>query len=146
MAVALPVFFISPLAGWLCDRFGPKLPAVGGLLFSVPFLILLRLPHASSDDQTGQVALLCAILALLGALPGSDISDIRHDTDICHPAFDERNCSDCGRTRRRLWPSIWIIQCRFQWWIPGRSVVGRICHGAGRLGGHGGQSGWTCWC
>ena len=55
MAVALPVFFISPLAGWLCDRFGPKIPAVAGLLFSVPFLVLLRLPHASTD-QTGQVA------------------------------------------------------------------------------------------
>jgi MFS family permease len=66
MAIALPVFFFSPLAGWICDRWGPKIPAVGGLLFSVPFLILLRLPHASEDNQTGQVVLLCAILALLG--------------------------------------------------------------------------------
>lgn len=69
MSVALPVFFISPLAGWLCDRFGPKIPAVGGLLFSVPFLILLRIPHASQDDQTGQVTILCVILALLGISP-----------------------------------------------------------------------------
>lgn len=68
MAIALPVFFISPLAGWLCDRFGPKIPAVAGLLFSVPFLVLLRLPHASTD-QAGQVAILCVILALLGMSP-----------------------------------------------------------------------------
>lgn len=67
MAVAIPVFFISPVAGWLCDRSGPKVPAVGGLLFSVPFLILLQIPHASEDDQTGQVVILCVILALLGA-------------------------------------------------------------------------------
>lgn len=66
MAIALPVFFISPVAGWLCDRSGPKVPAVGGLLFSVPFLILLRLPHASEDNQAGQVAILCVILACLG--------------------------------------------------------------------------------
>lgn len=69
MAIALPVFFISPLAGWLCDRFGPKIPAVAGLLFSVPFLILLRIPHASPDHQTDQVAILCVILALLGLTP-----------------------------------------------------------------------------
>jgi MFS family permease len=66
MALAIPVFFISPLAGWLCDRFGPKLPAVGGLLFSVPFLVLLRIPHASENDQTSQVVILCVILAFLG--------------------------------------------------------------------------------
>jgi hypothetical protein len=69
MAVALPVFFISPVAGWLCDRSGPKIPAVGGLLFSVPFLILLRIPHASEDNQTGQVVILCVILAFLGPSP-----------------------------------------------------------------------------
>jgi MFS family permease len=66
MAVAIPVFFISPVAGWLCDRSGPKVPAVGGLIFSVPFLVLLQIPHASTDDQTGQVVILCVILALLG--------------------------------------------------------------------------------
>jgi MFS family permease len=66
MAVALPVLFISPIAGWLCDRSGPKIPAVGGLLFSVPFLILLRIPHASEDNEAGQVAILCVILAFLG--------------------------------------------------------------------------------
>jgi MFS family permease len=56
----------SPLAGWISDRTGPKVPAVGGLLFSVPFLILLRLPHASEDNQAGQLVLLCALLAFLG--------------------------------------------------------------------------------
>jgi len=66
MAIALPVLFISPLAGWLCDRSGPKVPALGGLLFSVPFLILLRLPHASKDNEADQVAILCVILACLG--------------------------------------------------------------------------------
>ena len=66
MALALPMFFISPIAGWLCDRSGPKIPAVGGLLFSVPFLILLRIPHASDDNEAGQVAILCVILAFLG--------------------------------------------------------------------------------
>lgn len=65
MAVALPVLFISPVAGWLCDRSGPKIPAVGGLLFSVPFLILLRIPHASEDNEANQVAILCVILVFL---------------------------------------------------------------------------------
>jgi len=66
MAVTLPVFFMSPLAGWLCDRWGPKLPAFGGLLFSVPVLVLLRIPHPSKQSQSSQVAILCVILALLG--------------------------------------------------------------------------------
>lgn len=88
MAIALPVFFISPLAGWLCDRFGPKIPAVAGLLFSVPFLVLLRLPHASTD-QTGQVAILCVILALLGRHPSIDIPNNRYDADICDSTLNE---------------------------------------------------------
>jgi MFS family permease len=67
MAIALPVFFISPVAGWLCDRSGPKVPAVGGLLLSMPFLVLLRIPHSSEEHQTSQVIILCAILAFLGA-------------------------------------------------------------------------------
>ena len=66
MAVAIPVFFMSPVAGWLCDRSGPKIPAVGGLLFSVPFLVLLQIPHSSEDNQTSQVVILCVILAFLG--------------------------------------------------------------------------------
>ena len=66
MAIAIPVFFISPIAGWLCDRSGPKVPAVGGLLLSVPFLVLLQIPHASQENQSGQVAILCVILSLLG--------------------------------------------------------------------------------
>lgn len=88
MAVALPVFFISPLAGWLCDRFGPKIPAVAGLLFSVPFLVLLRLPHAS-PDQTAQVAILCVILALLGLRPSIGLSNNRYHTDICDSTLNE---------------------------------------------------------
>ena len=66
MAVAIPVFFMSPVAGWLCDRSGPKIPAVGGLLLSVPFLVLLQIPHSSEDNQTSQVVILCVILAFLG--------------------------------------------------------------------------------
>jgi hypothetical protein len=86
MAVALPVFFISPLAGYLCDRWGPKIPAVGGLLFSVPVLILLRLPHASEDDQTGQVVLFCVILALLGLFV--DAADVRGYTNFHYSTID----------------------------------------------------------
>jgi len=90
MAVALPVFFVSPLAGWLCDRSGPKIPAVAGLLFSVPFLVLLRIPHASSDGQTGQIAILCVILALLGnfLIPPSGILRSRHDIDFRNSSVD----------------------------------------------------------
>lgn len=68
MAIALPVFFISPVAGWLCDHCGPKIPAFGGLIFSVPFLVLLRIPHADENNQAGQVVILCVILAFLGNL------------------------------------------------------------------------------
>ena len=71
MAVAVPVFFISPLAGWLCDRSGPKVPAVVGLLASVPCFVLLRLPHADQENPTGQVVVLCVILAFLGFSPSS---------------------------------------------------------------------------
>jgi MFS family permease len=88
MAVAIPVFFISPVAGWLCDRSGPKVPAVGGLLLSVPFLVLLQIPHASTDNQTGEVAILCVILALLGTGAWSSQLTSRYVTHICNSTLD----------------------------------------------------------
>jgi MFS family permease len=88
MAVALPVFFISPLAGWLCDRFGPKIPAVGGLLCSVPFLVLLRIPQASQDEQASQVAILCVILAFLGKPRCKQLLMNRYNADICDTSLD----------------------------------------------------------
>ena len=78
MAITIPVFFMSPLAGWLTDHTGPKFPAVGGLLFSVPFLVLLRIPHANTDNQTSQVVILCVILGLLGT-SSLDHSNRRND-------------------------------------------------------------------
>lgn len=53
----------SPLAGWVVDRHGPKIVAVFSCLFSVPMLILLRLPHEGGTDQ---VVLYASLLGILG--------------------------------------------------------------------------------
>jgi MFS family permease len=89
MALALPVFFISPLAGWLCDRSGPKILAVAGLISSIPFLVLLRLPHADPDDSTHQVVVLCVILAFLGTLLSDRLTRGATLTFIIPPSMSE---------------------------------------------------------
>jgi MFS family permease len=113
MAIALPVFFMSPIAGWLTDRLGPKLPAVGGLLFSAPFLILLRVPHASEDDQSRQVIVFCVVLALLG-MNSTRQSNSRGFTYVCDTTLNVRNCTCCRTAwERELRTSLWVVQCCF---------------------------------
>lgn len=56
--------FAMPWIGHLTDKHGPRYIAASGLLFSVPFWVLLRLVD---HDTTGQAVLMCALLALLGA-------------------------------------------------------------------------------
>lgn len=65
MAVTLPPFMINPLSGWLSDKFGPKIPVSGGLILTIPFLLLLRIPTGHGTTDAGQEVLICAILALL---------------------------------------------------------------------------------
>lgn len=62
LALIIPNF-AGPWIGHLTDKYGPRWIAASGLLFSVPFWVLLRLVD---HDTTGQVVLLCAILVLLG--------------------------------------------------------------------------------
>ena len=57
--------FLGPLAGKGSDRFGPKWIAIGGLLFAVPPLILMRL--VTQNILLHQL-LLCGLLTLVGKL------------------------------------------------------------------------------
>lgn len=64
-------FLLGPIFGWVVDRFGTKVAAVGGYTFLVPCLVLLRLPHAGGKDQIilfGALLGLCGVgLAAIGA-------------------------------------------------------------------------------
>jgi MFS family permease len=56
--------FLSPLAGWLADKHGARLPATIGFVFAAPLFICLRFV---THDTMSQKVLLCALLALIGA-------------------------------------------------------------------------------
>ena len=62
LAIFLPSF-LSPLIGWVSDRYGPRWLAVSGFVFAIPFWILLRLV---THDSLGQKVLLCTLLSLIG--------------------------------------------------------------------------------
>lgn len=55
--------FTGPIAGKVSDRVGKRWLALGGLLFAIPPLLLLRLVK---NDSTGHKVLLCALLTLIG--------------------------------------------------------------------------------
>ena len=55
--------FLGPIAGKASDRLGPRWIAVGGLLFAVPPLILMRFV---TRDSFQHKALLCSLLSLVG--------------------------------------------------------------------------------
>lgn len=63
LALIAPTF-VGPLIGYWTDKYGPRWFAASGLLFCVPFWVLLRLVD---HDSTNQIVLLCALLVLLGA-------------------------------------------------------------------------------
>jgi MFS family permease len=63
LALVVPGF-AGPWIGHLTDKYGPRWIAASGLLFSVPFWVLLRL---IDHDTTSQKVLLCALLVFLGA-------------------------------------------------------------------------------
>ncbi|CAD0108761.1 unnamed protein product [Aureobasidium uvarum] len=56
-------FLLGPVFGWVVDKYGTKVAAVGGYTFLVPCLVLLRLPHAGGKDQ---IILYAALLGLCG--------------------------------------------------------------------------------
>ncbi|ROV92784.1 hypothetical protein VMCG_09040 [Cytospora schulzeri] len=56
--------FVSPIAGWLADRYGARWPSFAGFVTSVPLLVCLRFV---TEDSIGHKVLLAALLALLGA-------------------------------------------------------------------------------
>jgi MFS family permease len=55
--------FLGPIAGKASDRLGPRWIAVGGLLFAVPPLILMRFV---TKDSTSHKVLFCSLLTLVG--------------------------------------------------------------------------------
>jgi MFS family permease len=55
--------FLGPIAGKASDRLGPRWIAVGGLLFAVPPLILMRFV---AKDNTLHKVLFCSLLTLVG--------------------------------------------------------------------------------
>lgn len=55
--------FLGPIAGKASDRLGPRWIAVGGFLFAVPPLILMRFV---TKDNTSDKILLCGLLTLVG--------------------------------------------------------------------------------
>lgn len=63
IALVIPTLLLSPIAGWLVDRYGPKPVAVIGYGYLVPILILLRLVHRGG---TSQIIQYCVLLALCG--------------------------------------------------------------------------------
>ncbi|KAF3761086.1 MFS general substrate transporter [Cryphonectria parasitica EP155] len=55
--------FVSPVVGWLSDRYGARWPSFVGFVASIPILVCLRFV---TEDNTPQKVLLGALLALLG--------------------------------------------------------------------------------
>lgn len=55
--------FISPLVGWVCDRYGARWPSAAGFAVSIPPLVCLRFV---TEDTTGHKVLLGALLAVMG--------------------------------------------------------------------------------
>ncbi|KXJ90963.1 major facilitator superfamily domain-containing protein [Microdochium bolleyi] len=62
LAIFLPGF-VSPLVGWLADRYGAKWPSVSGFTSTVPLLICIRFV---TDNTFAHKALLVVLLVLLG--------------------------------------------------------------------------------
>lgn len=61
-AIVIPTL-LSPLVGWISDRYGPRWLASGGFLLTAPFLIMLRLVDHNSLNQK---VLFVALLSLCG--------------------------------------------------------------------------------
>lgn len=55
--------FISPLVGWVCDRYGARWPSTAGFALSIPPFVCLRFV---TDSTVGHKVLLGALLAILG--------------------------------------------------------------------------------
>ncbi|KAF3058369.1 putative MFS-type transporter C18.02 [Daldinia childiae] len=62
LAVFLPGF-ISPLVGWLADKYGARWPCFFGFCFLIPLLVCLRFVTQNTIQHK---VLLCFLLALLG--------------------------------------------------------------------------------
>ena len=62
LAFVFPTF-VAPYVGALADKYGPRWLATAGFFLALPSFVLLRLV---TYDSTGQVVLLCVLLALIG--------------------------------------------------------------------------------
>lgn len=56
--------FVSPLVGWLSDRYGAKWPSFAGFVVTIPVLVCMRFIE---ENTTSQKVTFGALLALLGA-------------------------------------------------------------------------------
>lgn len=61
--VVLPMLVIGPVAGWITDRQGSRIIAIGGFGLLGPLLMLLRAVHPGGLDQ---ILIYCLLLTLCG--------------------------------------------------------------------------------
>ena len=120
LILALPAL-LSPISGWLVDRYGTTWPALGGLLLLTPSLFLLRLVHR---DVSSPFLRLGFMLAAIGT-----------SVTVLNPAFMKRALSTVKRIEEKR-PGVFgpyganavaygLINCAFA----GGSVVGPIYAG-----------------
>lgn len=62
LALVVPTL-VSPLAGMIIDKTGPRWVAVSGFILCTPFYILLRLPH---ENTSRDIAIMIVMLAFIG--------------------------------------------------------------------------------
>lgn len=65
--------FLSPLWGWLCDKYGGRYIVVIGFLFGCPPLVCLRFVN---ENTTKDKVLLCALLAVAGLFIGMTFAPV----------------------------------------------------------------------
>ena len=64
LPLVIPYLFLNPVFGKLVDKYGPKPAAMGGFLWEIVALALLRMPALL--DGPAQIAVFCIIIALNG--------------------------------------------------------------------------------
>jgi MFS family permease len=99
IALDIPYLILGPIAGWACDKYGPKVIAVLGFGYLAPALVLLRLPAEEIvDTQKHNIILYCGMLSLVGtgmAIIGSpsivEASSVVQKYDKANPKFFGEN-------------------------------------------------------
>lgn len=80
--------FVSPIVGWLLDKYGVKWPVTAGLVVTMPTLICLRFV---ADDTVQHKMLLGFLLAILGAALTFCATPLMAEIGYVISAMDEQN-------------------------------------------------------